>query len=475
MIDCPALRPFLLAALVLGNASISPAEESRIYQFTPAKLQYTPGPVDNPLRGLVPYQGPRPDRFPYSMEFNYLPLSALVKDPEQYDWSVFDAMLDDIASRGRQTVARVFLEYPGKENVIPEFLVDRGLKVHKYVNTNTAPLPPANIETPDYEDANLRKVMVDFIAAWGKRYDGDPRLAYLTAGMLGTWGEWHTYPKTELWASKEVQKEIYEAYSKAFKKTPILLRYPAGPNDSLSADSLPYAFGYHDDSFAYATLSSGRPEDDWFFLPTMKRAALTERWKEAPIGGEIRPEVWGCCFDEPPCTAPTQGFAACRDQLHATWLMDTGLNQKEKASPERYDRAIAAVQKMGYDIEVAAVSAETSAEDSIAVTVTLRNRGIAPFYHHGWHAKLQLLAQGNDKPIVINTDWSPRLIQPGEVKTFAHTIDTSQLRSGKHELRLRLPNPMPGGKPLRFANENVDPETGSLTLATLSVQSDQNR
>ena len=41
-------------------------------------LEYAPAPVDNPLKGLVPYAGDKRDLFPHSLEFNYLPLSALV-------------------------------------------------------------------------------------------------------------------------------------------------------------------------------------------------------------------------------------------------------------------------------------------------------------------------------------------------------------------------------------------------------------
>lgn len=53
-----------------------------------AKFAYAAGPPDNPLKGLVPYQHPHEGRFPSSMEFNYLPLSAIVKGDGVYDWNV---------------------------------------------------------------------------------------------------------------------------------------------------------------------------------------------------------------------------------------------------------------------------------------------------------------------------------------------------------------------------------------------------
>src|SRR5690242_3589392 len=78
-------------------------------------LEYAPAPVDNPLKGLVPYAADVRDRFPHSMEFSYLPLSALVIGPDQYDWRPLETLLDAVAQRGHQTVFRIYLEYPGKK------------------------------------------------------------------------------------------------------------------------------------------------------------------------------------------------------------------------------------------------------------------------------------------------------------------------------------------------------------------------
>ena len=227
------------------------------------------------------------------MEFNYVSLADLMKGYENFDWQPLDDLLDEIAGRGHQAVFRIYLEDPAKTDIIPKFLLEDGLKVHKYLNTNTQPFPPAQVETPDYEDKNLRRALRSFVAAFGKKYDGDPRIGFITAGLLGTWGEWHTYPKEELFASKTVQSEVMDAYAAAFTVTPVLLRYPAGKDTWGKAPNANRSFGYHDDSFAWATLDTGRKDDDWFYMPALKHAgsAAMEKWKTHPIGGEIRPEA----------------------------------------------------------------------------------------------------------------------------------------------------------------------------------------
>lgn len=106
-------------------------------------LEYAPAPVDNPLKGLVPYEADVRTFFPHSLEFDYVPYSALVKSYDEFDWKPMETMLDRIAGRGHQAVFRIYLEYPGKKGIIPEFLVKDGLKVHKAVHRKaTAPAGP---------------------------------------------------------------------------------------------------------------------------------------------------------------------------------------------------------------------------------------------------------------------------------------------------------------------------------------------
>lgn len=447
--------------------------QSQDFSFTP--LKYRPSPVDNPLKGLVPYARPTPGRFPHSMEFNYLPLAKVVVGPEKYDWKPLDELLNDIAARGNQSVFRIFLEYPGKKNCIPKFLIDGGLTVHKYKNTNTAPFPPQDVETPDYEDEDLRKVLVQFVSAMGKKYDGDPRIGFITAGLLGTWGEWHTYPRDDLWASKKVQTEILDAYESAFKKTPILLRYPAGKTEYHHAPTVGRAFGYHDDSFCHATLDTGKESDSWFFEASMKRGNMTNVWKKYPIGGEIRPETWGCCFDENPCVPEGQEFSKCRDQLHVTWLMDTGMF-REKAVKKRYDRAITEVRKMGYEFHVSGYRI-LLLKDQLGVSVKIDNRGIAPFYHPDWRVYFGIakLDETTNKYVLVKS-WKSGIelakIAFGTETTIHRKLDLDGLEKlfvgGDYKLLMSVPNRIGNGKPVRFANETQDADLKNwLTLGTI--------
>ncbi|MFO0939924.1 MAG: DUF4832 domain-containing protein [Pirellulales bacterium] len=432
------------------------------------KLEYAQSPIDNPLKGLVPYQADVRKKFPHSLEFNYLPYSSIVKGYDQFDWSELEQMLEDISSRGHQVVVRIFLEYPAKTEVIPKFLIDDGLKVHRYTNTNTAPLPPSPVETPDYEDVNLRRSLKNFIAAFGNKYDGDPRLGFITAGLLGTWGEWHTYPKDELFASKKVQTEVMDAYEAAFKVTPVLLRYPAGDSDHFKAANAHRKFGYHDDSFAWATLDTGKADDSWFYMAALKAAgpSALEKWKFQPIGGEIRPEAWGKVFDNSVKSKQIQNFRQCVDATHVTWLMDSGMFEK-KQSQARIENASAEVQRMGYEFYASKFMIQKNNAQQLEINLHVENRGVAPFYYD-WKVEWGFLSGNTPVKTVPSNVRLREQLPDANPKVWKDSLDMKGLAKGKYILAVRAVNPLKNGKHLRFANASQDRDAdGWLSIAAI--------
>lgn len=441
------LRILLLISAIVANLCIASA-------VTEAQepLEYVPAAVDNPLKGLVPYSGDKRQNFPHSMEFNYLALSDLMIGMKDFNWEPVEQLLNDVASRGHQTTFRVWMVYPGFDKGIPEFLVKDGLKVTTWLDKNTEPFPPGKVHTPDYDDPRLRKALLNFIEALGEKYDGDPRIGFLTAGLLGVWGEWHEYPRQDLFASKDTQAAVLSAFTAAFKTTPVLLRYPTNDQHWLYTSNHDRPFGYHDDSFAWATLDTGRDEDNWFFMPSLKVAGqpALDKWKQHPIGGEIRPELWGLIFDKKTDHPKAQDFDECVRATHATWLMDTGMSE-EKQSAERIANASRAVQKMGYEFHISQAAVERNAERMTA-RIELHNTGVAPFYYD-WKVELAALNDAG-KPIKRwPTDWKITALLPesGD-RSWKHTIDVATLPQDGQWLAVRVVNPLPSGLPLRFAN-----------------------
>ncbi len=427
------------------------------------RLNWREPPLDNPLRGLVPYASQMPQApkssheaartqfaksmakvFPHSVEFAYVPLAKLVKGERDFDWTTLEEILQQTSSRGCQCTFRVYMEYPGEPTAIPKYLIDDGLKVKRWKSDD------GRIHTPDYEDPKLRKMMKNFISALGQKYDGDPRVAWLTVGMLGLWGEWHDYPKPKLFASKIVQEEVMDAYEAAFTKTKLHLRYPAGERNYQYASNANRNFGYHDDSFAWATIPTGKSDDDWFYGNLLEAAgpAAVEKWKTSPIGGEIRPETWGCVFEDPGCSPKGQEFDKCVQHTHVSWLMDSGMFLKPP-SKKLIAMAKAKTAPMGYRLTVNS-AALTSEAGAATVQIKVSNQGIAPFYHT-WNIETALLSHDNKPVSRIPNDWKLNEVMPGATASWRLSLPDDVLELPR--IGIRVPNPMRGGFPLRFGNE----------------------
>ena len=422
-----------------------------------APLVYVAAPPDNPLKGLVPYAGQAKD-FPHSLEFQYFPLKDLMTGSNAFDWQPIERLITNATSRGCQAVFRAYLEYPGKPCAVPQFLLDAGVKVTEWVTDNTY---RGRSFTPDYSDPRLRAALTNFIAALGARYDGDPRVGFITAGLLGSWGEWHTHPRRDLFASKTVQAEVMSAYEAAFKKTPVLLRYPAAEGDRDHAANHTRRLGYHDDSFAWATLPNGKSGDSWYFMALMQRAGppALAKWRTQPIGGEVRPETWNKLWDQPSSTPPGQEFLKCVEATHATWLMDSSIARK--LTPEQRERAIAGARRLGYEFHIAAAEV-SAARGEVSIQATVVNKGVAPFYAD-WPVELGALDAAGHIVKTWRPEWKLCALLPDEKRAWDFRADLATLSAGTYRLLVHVPNPMPNGRSLRFANREAD-QSGWVTL-----------
>jgi len=414
-------------------------------------------PVINPLKGFMPYAG-NYSNMPYSMEWSYLPLRMLMNGPTNFDWSGLESLLGHVARRGHQTVFRIYLDYPAQPTGIPQYLLDSGLATHGYTDYGNNGLSVS----PDYENPLLRQALTNFIAALGARYDGDPRIGFITVGLLGFWGEWHDYPYTNWFASITVQDEVLSAFEAAFAKTRLLVRRPSGTNSAARR------LGYHDDSFAYETIDP----PDWMFLGLLKAAGETNKWSTQPIGGEVRPEVQLCMWgaSQTNCVPPGQGFSNCVALTHASWMLNHGAFAPGFTGAQK-ELALAGSSMLGYEVFVSNDSfTDESVSQPLSASVQVRNTGVAPFYYD-WPVELGALNGSNALVKTWTTTWKLSALLPAPTNTVWTWAQTNRgLSAGQYKLVLRVQNPLTNGVPFHFANTAQDADlAGWLTLGQFSI------
>jgi hypothetical protein len=405
------------------------------------------GPLDNPLKGWCPFADAGEIWMPYTMVFFNVAWSELEPQEGQFAFDEWEKRVWDTArAKDKHVVFRVYADTPRHRSGFPKWLRDKGVKLTRYTDYGGG-------ESPDYDDPRVVSAMERLITALGKRYDGHPRVAFVQLGLLGFWGEWHTYPRNELFAGLPVQKKVIDSFHKAFPTKSLMARYPgnyAGEQAWL---------GFHDDMFPDDT---DGPEE-WKFLPRMRKSKRTDNWKLAVIGGEMEPgkaRKWlGAQYD-----ATSQMI----DKSHFTWVGPYCPALERRPDPEFTERAAALVRKMGYQFAIEEVRhpAVVSRGEMLKFSLAGENQGVAPFYYR-WPVELVLLDSDGKLAGTLPLDWDVRKWLPGKFQVEASV--QVNVAPGTYQLALGIRDPWLDRPSIGFANDL--PRNGGWTsLSSVQVR-----
>src|SRR5690242_9450337 len=471
--------------------------------LTSHPLTAAPGPVDNPLKGFARFFSPGSNQntgYPHSLTWSYFGLSEVMTNATNcgsYDWSLVDQALNESATYGNQTALRFYLEYPGGSGTHPANAIPHCFDGHVAYRNNAY----WNTTSPDYDNAYLLTAVKNFIAAFGARYDGDPRIGFIHTGIVGLWGEWHTWPyDTDMsgdgypyyMPTDAHGQEILQAYDNAFNTTKLELRYPGAGGSGANGLNI----GYHDDSFCYregsplagVTLPVSMGGAGYSQLQRALDQGVENKWIGNSMGGEVRPEIQPQAFASwPGGSGDVDNMKACIELEHATWKMN---EQSANYSPTDSNVA-AAVRLMGYNLGVTNAYYKNSVSGTAKIGVQISNDGVAPFYYP-WKVTLGLKNGAGTVVKSWDTPWDLRTVLPRQIRAFPdwgvggdptyrdfgyaqyfeNTVDLSGVANSNYQLVLRVQNPLEtvnaNAKKLRFANatQNAD---GWLGLGAITV------
>ena len=436
-----------------GCPACGPSEASATYPISPEAL--TPAlerTRHNPLKGFITsYAWSAPNNaLADQMEFLYLPMREVWgPDGETFDLGL-EPHLEAAKARSHHVVLRVYIDYPNKASGLPDYLAE------------LVPCTPYSDHgggcSPDYDHPEMTSAMLGLIAALGERYDADPRLGVIQLGLLGFWGEWHTWPYPDWFPSLETQEAILTAYDAAFQVTELQARRAA-------ANAVSLRIGYHDDSFAYSTLG----DIGWFFWPGLIAAGADARWEEVMMGGELRPELQATIFEEG-YTLDTyaQDFNTCVETTHASYMLNYQGFSGEGTGYEgaELEAAEAAALLMGYTFELTTAAMSLSGlhqgQITAALTLEVTQSGVAPFYYPLF---LGVGHQGADDIIMGTEDLSTLL--PGETRALTIDLGTIPVTALGEAMTLHLMSDMLlEGQELRLATQTIwDSSEGPTTLS----------
>ena len=295
------------------------------------------------------------------------------------------------------------------------------------------------------------EAMERLIQALGRRYNENPRIAFIQLGLLGLWGEWHTYPREELYASAETEKRIIDAYHKAFPDKKLMVRYArdyAGQQDWI---------GFHDDMFPEDTDNGA----DWSFLSGLRREKQTNNWQRSVVGGEMVPnkakQILGNDFDN--CWNMVQ-------KTQFTWVGPYCPALEKSMKTAYLDKSQKLVRSMGYNFQITEVTHAATAQQQLPIRFQAINTGVAPFYYP-WTVEWALLDR-QGKPVKINkTDWDIREWLPGKISEAAE-LELS-VPAGEYQLAIGIRDPWKDRPAIEFAND-LPIENGWTVVSKIVVE-----
>lgn len=304
------------------------------------------------------------------LEYSYMAFNDIVIADGVYDWSAVDRLLDLVAARGHQAILRFYYVYPGCRTTVPDFIKGLG----DYSETSGIGDGTADTWYPDWSHPALMNFTLDFFTALARRYDDDPRLAFLEVGF-GLWAEYHIYDGPMepgvTFPSKDFQTAFLQHLKRQFEHLRWSISIDAADDQTTPFSAAPdlqaLDFGLFDDSFMHAGHAGYNRSCFEFFGP--------DRYERAPMGGEFSYYTDGDQQDalspDGPHGIPFETFSA---DYHITFMI--GNDQPDYQTLDRIREAGLAT---GYRFTITAFTSS-----SADTRVTVLNSGVAPIYYDAY-------------------------------------------------------------------------------------------
>ena len=424
----------------------------RAGETTPKKTQLD---LNNPHKGFMlwgtDYASGGSGNFHGSSVFHvYVPWREIETSDQVFDWKSFERnhlspILKDYPDA--TFVLRPVADYPdgansgitnfyqGGENQrdYPKFFEEQPLEISFTDYKSCDGDGPGR--APDWNDPKMIRQLTQFVAAFGQKYDGDPRITCVQTGLLGLWGEWHQSGCDNIQPKTPAKQAVRDAYAASFQRTAVQTRYPRKP------DAVGVEFGFYEDFFPSFTAECkyGFPkcsdDGDWNMHWCFENLTPESKnnWLSSPISGESplksQKKTW---------TNDTKNILTVLHDYHFSILGPAGAHERKGDQAKLADIKRA----LGYNFHIDSCKwpDKIKAGKPFEVTLVISNSGSAPCYH-AMPVELALCSN-NDEP-VWNTrcSFDLRKVVPGKPFKVTEQFSIAGVAADSYSIRLAILNP----------------------------------
>ncbi len=413
------MRKFIFLIFLLFHSCSKNNDSSDIETISNAVEHIYPkndGPEKNPLKGWS--TGWWKDFDYATVGFQYIKWKDFEPTNDNFNYDYVEEIIDRPGSSGRHLILRLYTDWYGENEISdggPEWLYNE-IGVERLRSKNGKYLTNFNNE-------KYLSQAKEVIKALSNRYDSDPRIYAFQLGIIGYWGEWHTYGYSEdYYLTNELKNQVLSTYKDNFLNTKLMGRYPW--REPLKSTG---NIGFHNDYFGPVPHSYEFDE------------AISEsnKWIEGPIGGEYPPQISENEFNQ--IYLSELGEKMIKKGHYSTMKV---INACEREVIELCENFMKLHRLMGYNYQIQECSfkEKISLNESLSIQLLINNIGVAPMYYD-WDVEFSILDDKKKALKIFKTDYKISDILPGDSKNFMIQKSIKELSTGKYYLGVRIIQP----------------------------------
>lgn len=350
------------------------------------------------------------DDFPgLSTVYLRVPWSFIEPEEGKFNWALLDTPAQRWIDKGKYVAFRITCSENWTQYATPEWVKDAGAKGSHYVFGEGPCDDESRPWDPDYEDPVYREKLENFLREMGRRYDGNPNVAFVDVGTYGMWGEAHTMMSVPVPPEKnlEIVRWHIDLHKKYFPDTLLCISDDAAGHNVPGAN-LPetdYAFGQgvslRDDSIMVQP-----PPNSWY------HAELAQQfWPTLPVilehehyGGSKARNAWSAELMK----KAVEDYHAAFMSIH--WWPRIELEENRELIDE-------VNRRLGYRLQLRRISwpREIKIGQWFDIESEWANAGVTPCYPGGSMTLTLKDAQGGIVSVLAERRFDMRTLQPAVV------------------------------------------------------------
>lgn len=417
---------FLLTILVViitiylsNDLSGQDSSAADIKQFSPLQSDAV---LKNPFVGWAPTATVANNSI-HPVKMVYINWSWKEIEPTRgnFNWSGIEqkANLSYWRERDVKLIFQVVLDYPNAnvaDMEIPQWLYDMmGSEKGTWYDFSGV----GKGFSPNYNDPVLISEHQRMINALGARYNNNSDIAFVIAGSIGHWGEWHTWAVPGGFPLNSVSNQYAQHYINAFPNKKLIGRRPTQIFKDNKLGLQNTLIGLQPQSNEWLGWIANGYTDEY----GQAQPAMSDFWKYSPSTGEFSPYPGTIYLQASNITA----LLNILRQSHTSFIYHTDF-VNFTGSSIYYDMVL---KTIGYRFTVNSTSIKSNVQqgESVQLTVNWENKGVAPFYYN-WPVEIS----------ISNTAGELMFSQ-----TISQDIRTWMPGTGTFNYQLSIPDRIPDG------------------------------